>query len=231
MSNINNANTSIFSNINPHFVNVSNTNNPANFSSNEIGTYNNHGHQGLQNNIDAIAASALETNTVLRGGNNVNSDINSDENNNINENYRHAASIYGGMKIFKFKQQIKEYIKKINTLKKKFQCLIYKTPSSISTNIMYNKRKYSHSKKYRGGTNKRYKHKKHPRKSRRNLRGGYSQYQNNLPMTPTFSVGGPLAPSMSALANPPPIQSLTNCTNCVDNYSHFTNLGFPSRGH
>jgi hypothetical protein len=33
------------------------------------------------------------------------------------------------------------------------------------------------------------------------------------------------------LANPPPIKVLGNCTNCVDNYNHFTNSGFPSKGH
>ena len=67
------------------------------------------------------------------------------------------------------------------------------------------------------------------RRRSRAQRGGYGQYQNNLPMTQTYSVGGVLAPSLSALANPPPIQVLSNCTNCVDNYSRFTNAGFPSR--
>jgi hypothetical protein len=62
-------------------------------------------------------------------------------------------------------------------------------------------------------------------------KGGYAQYQNNLPMTPTFSVGGHLTAGNSALANPPPIHRLSNCVNCVDNYNHYTNKGFPSRGH
>jgi hypothetical protein len=66
----------------------------------------------------------------------------------------------------------------------------------------------------------------------RKQRGGYSQYQNNLPMTPVFSVGSPnLPPNLSALANPPPITRLSNCVNCVDNYNHYTNMGFPSKGH
>lgn len=67
------------------------------------------------------------------------------------------------------------------------------------------------------------------RRRSRAQRGGYGQYQNNLPMTQTYSVGGVLPASMSALANPPPVQVLSNCTNCVDNYSRFTNAGFPSR--
>ena len=67
------------------------------------------------------------------------------------------------------------------------------------------------------------------RRRSRAQRGGYGQYQNNLPMTQSFSVGGILPASMSALANPPPIQVLSNNTSCVDNYSRFTNAGFPSR--
>ena len=66
---------------------------------------------------------------------------------------------------------------------------------------------------------------------RRGLKGGYSQYQNNLPMTPSYSVGGILKPNDLALANPPPFKVLPNCTNCVDNYNHYTGQGFPSRGH
>ena len=68
------------------------------------------------------------------------------------------------------------------------------------------------------------------RSTRKRQRGGYSQYQNNLPMTPTYSLGGKLPSSLSALASPPPQTRLSNCVNCVDNYSHFDNKGFPSRG-
>jgi hypothetical protein len=64
----------------------------------------------------------------------------------------------------------------------------------------------------------------------RRQRGGYAQYQNNVPMTQTYSLGGPLSANDSALASPPPYQVLSNCTNCVDNYSRFTNNGFPSKG-
>jgi len=51
-------------------------------------------------------------------------------------------------------------------------------------------------------------------------------------MTPTYQVAGVNLPASElGLANPPPIKVLPNCTNCVDNYNHFTNTGFPSRGH
>jgi hypothetical protein len=67
-------------------------------------------------------------------------------------------------------------------------------------------------------------------RSKRSYKGGYAQYQNNVPMTQTYSLGGYLNPNESALATPPPHNVLSNCTNCVDNYNHFTNKGFPSRG-
>ena len=63
---------------------------------------------------------------------------------------------------------------------------------------------------------------------RKHMKGGYSQYQNNLPMTPVYSVGGILPASELGLANPPPIKVWPNG---VDNYNHYTNMGFPSRGH
>jgi hypothetical protein len=60
--------------------------------------------------------------------------------------------------------------------------------------------------------------------------GGYGQYQNNLPNTPSYSVGGILSPKNLGEANPPPIMKLPNCTNCVDNYNHYTGKGFFSKG-
>jgi hypothetical protein len=70
------------------------------------------------------------------------------------------------------------------------------------------------------------------RNRRGGQRGGYSQYQNNLPMTPVYQVAGINIPaSQLGSANPPPIKVLPNCVNCVDNYNHYTNMGFPSKGH
>jgi len=66
-----------------------------------------------------------------------------------------------------------------------------------------------------------------------NMKGGmgYTQYQNNLPMTNSYSIANvKLGPSDSALANPAPYQKLSNCTNCVDNYNRNTNTGVPSWG-
>ena len=70
------------------------------------------------------------------------------------------------------------------------------------------------------------------------MRGGYSQYMNNVPNTPSYSTGGPLSPLLSALANPVPFKLLPN-VNGIDNLNHnalnsFGNSGsgsgFPSRG-
>jgi len=60
-------------------------------------------------------------------------------------------------------------------------------------------------------------------------RGGYSQYQNNQPFSLSYSLGGNLPASQLALANPPPIDKVTN--NAVDNLNAYTMKGFPSRGH
>jgi hypothetical protein len=83
--------------------------------------------------------------------------------------------------------------------------------------------------------------KNHSRRHRGNksrvMRGGYSQYMNNVPYTPSYSTGGSLSPSLSALANPAPYHLLPN--QAIDNLNHnalnsFGNsgsgMGFPSRG-
>ena len=57
-------------------------------------------------------------------------------------------------------------------------------------------------------------------------RGGYHQFQSDIPMTQTYSRGGILDAKDLALANPAPYQVLSNCTNCIDNYDYNTNRGF-----
>ena len=69
---------------------------------------------------------------------------------------------------------------------------------------------------------KRYKKSKKSKKQR----GGYHQFQSDIPITPTYSRGGILDAKDLALANPAPYQVLSNCTNCVDNYDYNTNRGF-----
>jgi hypothetical protein len=70
------------------------------------------------------------------------------------------------------------------------------------------------------------------RRRHRKQRGGYAQYMNNMPNTPTYQVAGIKLPASDlALANPPPITTLNNCVNCVDNFSKYSMTGFPSEGH
>jgi hypothetical protein len=95
------------------------------------------------------------------------------------------------------------------------------------------KRKYSYKYKSKSKRSKRMKNKRSKSKrykSKKSYKGGYSQYQSNVPMTQTYSLGGHLNANQSALANPAPYHVLSNCTNCVDNYNHFMNKGFPSFG-
>lgn len=77
-------------------------------------------------------------------------------------------------------------------------------------------------------------HRRHGSRSRRHrrrsMRGGYSQYQNNQPISTTYQVAGIHLPaSQLALANPAPITARPDTG--LDNYNHYTNQGFPSRGH
>jgi hypothetical protein len=67
-------------------------------------------------------------------------------------------------------------------------------------------------------------------KKRKTLqKGGYSQYMNNQPVDRTFSVGGVLNAGSSALANPAPYRLLAG--SAYDNYNHYNNSTFASRGH
>lgn len=68
---------------------------------------------------------------------------------------------------------------------------------------------------------------------KRPMRGGYSQYMNNMPSSASYQVAGIQLPaSQLGLANPAPFTRLGGeASSCVDNYNHYTNTGFPSKGH
>ena len=104
--------------------------------------------------------------------------------------------------------------------------------SKLKKKIFTSRRRKSKKSKSNKSKSNKYTSKRNSKRSRKSKkqRGGYAQYQNNLPITNTYSLGGYLSPNESALASPPPYQVLSNCTNCVDNYSRFTNNGFPSKG-
>jgi hypothetical protein len=192
------------SNVNPAFVNKFSSNNPANFGSNEVPGLP--GLAGAKNNIDA------------------------------------ASGIVPGIGIFKggvFKGGAKHFKRKIKNITKRYKRKMgmkggKKHLRSIKSRIKakYGSRSRSSS-RGRGRTARmsRMSAARRRTSSRRRQRGGYSQYQNNLPMTPTYSVGGVLSASQLGLANPPPFQVLSNSGQCTDNYNHFTGKGFASPGH
>ena len=134
-----------------------------------------------------------------------------------------AAGIVPGICNFKGgAKKIKRKIKNITKHYKKMKAGSRKM-KSLKNRL---RRRMASRKAYKsvaGGRTKRLRHR------RRSQRGGYSQYQNNEPFDYSYSVGGILNSSNSALANPPPIFKVTN--NAIDNYNHYTNKGFPSKGH
>ena len=185
-----------------NFVNKYSSNNPANFSSNEIPGLP--GLSGAKNNIDAAAGIVPD-----------------------------ICLFKGGAK--KFKNKIKNKIKNITKKYKKMN-----RRSKVARSIKQRLRHFAsrHNNRSIGRTigrtfagSKHSNSKKVNKHSRRRQRGGYSQYQNNLPNTPSFSVGGVLSSSQLGLANPPPINVLPNCTNCIDNFNKYTMSGSPSQGH
>jgi hypothetical protein len=130
----------------------------------------------------------------------------------------------------------KNYLKRIKNIsnmykmkgtKKSIRRKIRKLKSKMRSRFAMKSRKNHRRSNRRASNRKRY-----------NMTGGYSQYMNNMPSTPNMSTGGPLLPSLSALANPVPFQRLFN-TDSTDNLNHNAlnffgksgaGMGFPSRG-
>lgn len=195
-SNLGYSNVTPLSNVNASYVNVTNSNNPSNFSSNEIPGLP--GLAGAKNNIDA-ASGKVPGICLFKGG---------------------ARVLKRKIKNISKKYKMKPGSKKARSIKRKIKRAFGSKSLGLS-------RGRSRSRSMSGGK----KHRNAKHKKTHKQRGGYSQYQNNLPLTPSYSVGGVLPPTQLGLANPPPIKLLSNCTNCTDNYNHYTNKGFPSKGH
>ena len=161
-------------------------------------------------------SSASNTGWDFKPSHNVNSNyVNVDSNNN--PRFFGSNEITGGAK--RLKRKIKNITKR------------YKMGSKKSMKRMKSRIKS----RYIGRTRSRYGGKKHRitnKKAKKKQRGGnYSQFMNNLPSTPSYSLGSLLSSAASGLASPPPFNQLPNCTNCVDNYNHYTKMGTPSLGH
>ena len=160
-------------------------------------------------------SSASNTGWNFKPLHNVNSDyVNVDSNNN--PQFFGSNEITGGAK--RLKRKIKNITKR------------YKMGSKKSMKRMKNRIKARYIGRTR--TKSRYGGKKRRITNKKAQRGGnYSQFMNNLPSTSSYSLGSLLSSAASGLASPPPFNQLPNCTNCIDNYNHYTKMGTPSLGH
>ena len=193
------------SNVNSVFVNKWSSNNPANFGSNEVSGLP--GLAGAKNSVDA-AAGIVPGIAIYKGGyKKLKRKIK-----NITRKYKRSMAMRGG----------KKYVRSIKSKIKAKYASASRGRSRGRARSMGRSRSRSRM-TARAGTRRRH--------GKRKQRGGYSQYYNNFPNTPTYSVGGVLPASQLALANPPPVKVLPNDGQCADNYNHFTGKNFPSPGH
>ena len=130
-------------------------------------------------------------------------------------------------------KQLKRKIKNITKQYKKMKGGLKKTKSQIMKQLSKN-RMLSKSIAIAGGR-RRMTRRMSRRSSRRNKRvsrhqrgGMYQQYGSNVPNTPTYSTGGTLSASESALANPAPYKLIGGTANCYDNYNHYTGKWTPT---
>jgi hypothetical protein len=203
-SNIGYGSTFPNSNVNNLYANTTAQNNPSGFGSNQ-GAVAGHGIQGAVSNVAAA-------NGCLSGFCNVNHEI------------KGGRKYKNSKKIYKSKHKIVK-MKKHNSRKSKLSRGISKIRRAIgvfSNNLFKTRKHKKHGKHVKHG-----KRKMHSKKRYHHKGGYYQQYQSNIPNTPIYSLANTnLSAGQSALASPPPYQTLSNCQNCTDNYNHYTNKGF-----
>ena len=153
---------------------------------------------------------------------------------NVNSNYVNVGSennprFFGSNEITGGAKRLKQKIKNIT---RKYKMGSKRSMKRMKSRIKarYIERSRSVSRSRYGGKKRRITN-KNKNKSKKQRGGNYSQFMNNLPSTPSYSLGSLLSSAASGLASPPPFNQLPNCTNCVDNYNHYTKMGTPSLGH
>ena len=206
-SNLGYANITPNSNINSNFINKDNSHYPGGFGSNQVPGLP--GLAGAKYNVDAAAARVPGI-CMSGGGKNLKRKIK-----NITKRYKMSK---------------KSMKRKASGMKRRIKAKLSRAVGRARSVGLARARSISGGKrtKRRGGN---------PFMALRigkklfGQKGGYSQYQNNMPMTPTYSTGGVLSAGNLGLANPVPYKVLGNGGNCVDNYNHFLGKGFSSRGH
>jgi hypothetical protein len=142
-----------------------------------------------------------------------------------------AAGIVPGICLFKggarrFKKKIKNITKRYKRMSRSRKSNLRKKLKSLKGKLRSVSVKASLA--ISGG--RRHRRKSHTSRRKYKQRGGgYGQYQNNEAISLSYSTGGKLSPSLSALANPVPIDKVMNAA--VDNLNAYTMKGFPSPGH
>ena len=121
-----------------------------------------------------------------------------------------------------------DYIRrKIKNITRKYKKMAKRRSNRMRKRLRsrYLRKTKSKSRNMKGGYTYRRRGSKSSRKTT-GQKGGYAQYgSNTLPYPASYSVGGELPPSLSALASPPPVGGNAPY---VDNYNRFTNGGFSS---
>jgi hypothetical protein len=131
-----------------------------------------------------------------------------------------AAGIVPGVCLFK--GGAKKFKKKIKNITKSYKKMAKTHKRKLNKKLKSLRKRIRSSLAFSGGR------RRHSRRHRKQ-RGGYAQYQNNMPVSNSYSIGGVLSANESALANPAPILKVTN--SAVDNLNAYTKTGFESRGH
>ena len=179
------------SNVNPTYVNVDGSNYPGGFGTDVI-PKSIHSLQAPPDNI--VAASGTWTGNGGR---------------------KNIHKVYKSMKAGRRKSTRAKSLKRFSKSGKRK--LRVKKSRKIGGKRRTKTRKSRKSRKSRKGKSKRTF--KLRRKHRMKGGMGYSQFQSNVPYTPGYAVAGvDVAPSMSAIANPPPYETYNHCK---DNYNHY----------
>jgi|LauGreSBDMM110SN_4_FD.fasta_scaffold00437_7 hypothetical protein len=214
-SNLGYGNITPGTDINPRYVNVSDTHNQGNFGNRVIpGMPNLPGLTGAQWGVDA-AKGYVPGIAVWKGG--------------LKKKIKNITKMY----------KMKDGKKRMRTMKRKVKRHVHTyscTKYGCKHMHRHTSKDYTCKHKHSTHCNKfgcKHMHTNSCRKKSKSKkqRGGYAQYQNNLPITGVYSTGGVLPANELGLANPTPYQPLSNCVNCMDNYNHYLGDGFPSKGH
>ena len=191
----------------------------------------------MYNNLNNLNGSPINSDASHWAGNAFTSRVIPDNGLPVPANNIQAAASYipcskGGSKINR---------KKINKISRQYKMKHNKkTIRKIKSRLR--KIKSRPRSKYTYKKNRSRKNASRKNRSRKNMRGGlsiplgYSQYNNNHPISSTYSTGGVLPPSLSALASPVPYK--TGADVAIDNldhnaknaFGHNVGAGFASRG-